>query len=214
MAALMLACTAENYDTGDGDLSYLRADFVEIHTNGDSELVNAMTDEGDSLVFSTPLKTKWATTKDSTYRALLYYNKVKEQVTPISATSVGVPNVVYTSQLKDSVVMDPLTWESVWQSKNNTYLNMGLIIKTGVEEGVDNRQLIGVVCDTVVQRLDGTNEIHLRLLHNQNGVPMYYSSSFYMSIPVGRLPQAPKEGDEIVFTVNTFEGKVERRFAY
>jgi len=214
MAAFLYACTAENYETGDGDLSYLRADFVEVHTNSKAELVNAMTDDGDSLIFSSPLKVKWATTKDSTYRALLYYNKVKDKVTPFSVNSVGVPKVVPTSQIKDSVIMDPLTWESAWQSKNNQYLNLGLIIKTGVEEGVDKRHLIGVVCDTVMKRLDGTHEIHLRLYHHQNGVPLYYSSSFYMSIPVGRLPKAPKEGDEIVFTMNTFEGKVEKRFTY
>ena len=29
---ILTACTTSTYDDGDGDLSYLRADFVEAHT--------------------------------------------------------------------------------------------------------------------------------------------------------------------------------------
>ena len=46
-----MACTTEDYESGNGDNSFLRADFVEARS-GEAKRVNyAITDEGDSLVF-------------------------------------------------------------------------------------------------------------------------------------------------------------------
>ena len=59
---LHVACTTNDYETGDGKLSHYRADFVDAYTNSNASFVKAMTDDGDSLVFSAPLKVKWATT--------------------------------------------------------------------------------------------------------------------------------------------------------
>ena len=73
--ALMLwtaACTTEEYESGDGDYSYLRADFAEVHTTGAKKVGNARTDDGDSLVLQPPLDCSWASVPDSTYRAPCY----------------------------------------------------------------------------------------------------------------------------------------------
>lgn len=40
------SCSNDPYDTGDGSLSYMRADFAEVATNGSSEAASATTDEG------------------------------------------------------------------------------------------------------------------------------------------------------------------------
>ena len=52
---LLMACTSNDYDTGDGKMSHYRADFVDAYTNSNAAFVKAMTDDGDSLVFSAPL---------------------------------------------------------------------------------------------------------------------------------------------------------------
>jgi len=207
---LLASCATDSYETGDGTLSYLRADFVEAYSNGNSQLYSAMTDDGDSLLFSNAIKAKWATTPDSVYRALLYYKKEDGKVSPITVSSVSVPNVRKTSELKDKVITDPVTWESSWLSKNNKYLNLGLILKTGNTEGVDAKQSIGMVCDTVVVSGSGAKMMHLRLYHNQNRVPEYYSATVYMSIPINRLPETLGEGDKIMLTVQTYDGVEER----
>ena len=97
---LHVACTTNDYETGDGKLSHYRADFVDAYTNSNASFVKAMTDDGDSLVFSAPLKVKWATTPDSAYRALLYYSKVDEKPQPRSMVSVLVPNIRPISKVK------------------------------------------------------------------------------------------------------------------
>ena len=74
---LFAACTADNYDTGDGKYSYLRADFVEAHTVASGKIDYAITDDGDSVRLNPVVSASWATKRDSIYRALLYYNKVE-----------------------------------------------------------------------------------------------------------------------------------------
>lgn len=72
-AALLASCTTEQYDLGDGKLSYLRSDFVEACTDAQSRMSSFTTDEQLSLQVEGTPKVSWMTTPDSTYRALVYY---------------------------------------------------------------------------------------------------------------------------------------------
>lgn len=72
-AALLASCTTEQYDSGDGKLSYLRSDFVEACTDAQSRMSSFTTDEQLSLQVEGTPKVSWMTTPDSTYRALVYY---------------------------------------------------------------------------------------------------------------------------------------------
>lgn len=72
-AALFASCTTEQYDSGDGKLSYLRSDFVEACTDAQSRMSSFTTDEQLSLQVEGTPKVSWMTTPDSTYRALVYY---------------------------------------------------------------------------------------------------------------------------------------------
>lgn len=72
-AALLASCTTEQYDSGDGKLSYLRSDFVEACTDAQSRMSSFTTDEQLSLLVEGTPKVSWMTTPDSTYRALVYY---------------------------------------------------------------------------------------------------------------------------------------------
>lgn len=82
-AALLASCTTEQYDSGDGKLSYLRSDFVEACTNAQSRMSSFTTDAQLSLQVEGTPKVSWMTTPDSTYRALVYY------AAPSSSSALG-----------------------------------------------------------------------------------------------------------------------------
>ena len=69
------ACEHDFYETGDSELSYLHTDFVEARTNELGAFVSAKTDDGEELTLSPAVKEQWATRPDTTYRALLYYDR-------------------------------------------------------------------------------------------------------------------------------------------
>ena len=207
MAIIMVACTMNEYETGDGKYSYLRADFATVRTAEAKTLVAATTDEGDALFIRPSLTCEWATTPDSTYRALLYYSRVPAtlpQVEAFSAMRVLVLQPISKASVKnpDQLPTDPLVMESAWIGDDGRYLNLGLYIKTGKEGDEDKQQTIGVVCDTIVALDNGSMEHRLRLLHQQNGVPEYYSSRVYASIPLDSISR----GDAVILEVNTYEG--------
>lgn len=196
LSSLMLAsCTTETYDTGDGGLSYLCADFVEAYTNSDTIITAAITDDGVGLSLARGVKSKWVSVPDSLYRALLYYNKKSDPVEPLALSQV--PVVVPRVQ-KDSLLTDPMGVESVWTSANGKYVNISLLIKTGIPDSIDTRQWISVVYDPETE--GQTSD--LLLLHSQNGVPEYYTTRMYISIPTATLPKQ----DAINIRVNTYGG--------
>ncbi len=214
LCGLFFGCTTEEYESGDGELSYLRADFVMAYADANKNISSAVTDEGEQLSWKKNFAPKWAEKADTTYRALLYYNKVEGEVDPVSIVSVSVPRIRKTSDVKDKVYTDPVTFESAWKSVNNRFLNLGLQLKTGTPTVIDAKQVIGMLCDTIIQREDGSKDISLRLYHHQNNVPEYYSASLYLSIPFDQLPCDITRGDVVSITLNTYKGEVRKEFVY
>lgn len=86
--ALFASCTTEQYDSGDGKLSYLRSDFVEACTDAQSRMSSFTTDEQLSLQVEGTPKVSWMTTPDSTYRALVYY------AAPSSSSALGSSSAI------------------------------------------------------------------------------------------------------------------------
>ncbi|MBM6992416.1 MAG: NigD-like N-terminal domain-containing protein [Prevotella sp.] len=199
---LLVGCTTENYESGDGPYSYLRADFTEIHTVASGEMDYAVTDDNDTVMLQPHAQASWATAVDSIYRALLYHNKSGETSTPVTVTQVPVMNWVPTGRV-DTLQCDSLTLESSWISANGKYLNLALVVKTGNADGTDAKQTVGLAQDT--SRTTGSAAAALRLVltHRQNGVPQYYSAKSYVSIPLNTLP----ENTPIILTVQTYNGK-------
>ena len=74
LSSLLSSCTEDNEDKGDGEYSYLRADFVEAHVGEDKRVDYVLTDDGDSLRTNPPFSVSWITTADTVYRAIFYYN--------------------------------------------------------------------------------------------------------------------------------------------
>lgn len=207
---IVTACEHNFYETGDSELSYLHTDFVEAQTNELSAFVSATTDDGTQLTLKPAVKEQWATRPDTTYRALLYYNKVENGVTSSFAIS---PVAVLRPRLAldfPTVYTDPVGFESVWMSKNRKYLNLTLTLKTGKTEDKKIAQTLAIVCDSIKEMPSGGRSFYLRLYHHQNGVPEYYSRRVFTSIPLTGF----KQKDSIYLNINTYKGKISKRLAY
>ncbi|MBR1468566.1 MAG: hypothetical protein IJ605_00395 [Prevotella sp.] len=206
------SCTTENYDSGDGQYSYLRADFVEIHTIAPKQADFALSDDGDRIAFPAPFAVQWAEKADTFYRALLYYDRKPDGYTPVSLQRVYVLQPIAADEVKNRK-FDPVTFESTWLSPCQTsssspqsgglrgayYLNLSFLIKTGQADDKDAIQSIGVMSE------ERNDTLCLTLLHDQGNVPQYYSTRVYTSIPLdGTKP--------VKITVNSYEGSVVRAY--
>lgn len=223
LIACLVACGNDPYDTGDGSLSYMRADFVEVSTNSKAEAVSAVSDDGKLLTLSPAIKADWLTAKDSVYRALLYYNVPEGMdaelvgeatVKPIAVGSVIVPNVFDATKGTRVYPVDPITLESMWMSKNGKYLNLDISVKVGAKDGKIGSQSIGVAYIGNRTGSDGSVVRRLVFVHGQNGVPEYYSSQAYVSIPLYRMPCSINPGDSVEISINGYGGKVTKTFLY
>ena len=185
------------------DRSGIRAEAVSAEDLGSVTAYFAarLSDTADSLSFSTPLSASWATKGDSIYRALLYYNKVDAGAQPITISRVPVLQIQTTTR-PDTLKTDPVAFESIWMSSNRKYLNLSLSIKTGKSDG----QLVAQSIGLFRKETTAGHALYLQLNHNQNGVPEYYSSHVYLSIPMSRI----SAGTILHLILNSYDGIIER----
>ena len=170
-------------------------------------MASVTTDDGDRLPLAIPFSASWITKADTTYRCMLYYNKVKGtdgayQAEVVSMSSVPCP-VLKSRSETNPVKTDPVKFESLWLSKTGKYVNLRLLLKTGMTDDSTAVQRLALVSDTVLAYADGTRSRHLRLHHDQNRVPEYYSTQVYISIPTDSIA-----ADTVSFTINTYDGLV------
>lgn len=209
---LVAACTIDAYDKGEGDYSLTTAELVEAHVGSDKQVDYVDTDMGERLKMNPVATAKWIEKADTTYRAVLYYNKVREnEAEAVSLGRVGV--IVPRSLSSDSssakgkqAVMktDPVYLESAWLSKNHRYLNLRLRLLTGATDDEEAVHTIGLVPDTLAST---ATHAHLLFYHDQGGRPEYYSSVAFASIPLSQV-----KADTITLQINTYDGVVERMF--
>lgn len=205
------SCSNTSYEEGDSKLSYLRTDFADATTDSQGRLSAATTDDGVSLTFSRPMQTSWSNAADSLCRVLLNYNMYangtdSNVVEPLAA------KIVYTLQpakpsVQPQAATDPVSLVSAWKSKNGNYVNLRLGLKTGKASGDDQRQSIGLALDSTVTS-DGSTTYCLRFLHSQGGVPEYYTTDAYVSIPIKQMTT----GSKVRLSLNTYNGWVTREF--
>jgi hypothetical protein len=216
----VFACSVDNYDTGTGKYSLMRADFVDAHVNNNSMVDYVITDDNDSLPFSTLFTIKSITKTNTFYRALFYYNKVANGTDsvadPLSLNIIGIAVPVSSGIVpKDSVFSDPIYFQSGWIAKNRKYFNIGLNKLTGEVDGTEDVQYFRIIEDSVKQSVSGINRIYLRLSHNQNSVPEYYTSRVYISIPLTYYNNVLSEGDSIFLRIKTYDnGWIEKNYRY
>lgn len=208
-AAMLLpalaSCGVGGYEEGTGENSLLTADFVEAHTDGQCRIDYALADGGDSLALSPAAAAAWASTPDTLYRALLYYDRADGQaVRPRSIAALPVLKVAPTADFAP-MKTDPVDFESAWVSASGRYLNIGFYVKTGEASDGSARQTVGMACDSVAVAPGGIAVAHLRLYHDQGGVPEYYSSKTYVSVSRRAIA-----ADSVSLTIETYGGTVTR----
>ena len=213
LLVIISSCTQDAYDKGEGKYSLMRADFVEARANAQKEIYQITTDDGEQLSASKPFTAKLVVTPDSVYRCIIYYNKVRDGkgqdvFEPISIGEVPCPKVTPLSELGKEMKTDPVKFESAWLSKSGKYLNMSLYLMTGTVDSEKASQTLHVIQDTVMTHPDGTRTSHLRLYHDQAGVPEYYSTQVYASILTSQI-----QADSVHLTVNTYKGSVTKFFS-
>lgn len=207
---LFSSCQTDSYDKGEGELSLTQADFVEAHADGSKRIDRVLTDDGQELTLQTPAEAKWITTADSVYRAVLYYNKVEgtpATVVPVALSAISTLSLHPAEYFKEGVKTDPVTFESMWKSRNGRYVNIGMYLKVGKTDSDEKLHRVGMVLEGIVTHPDRRTTACLRFYHDQGGVPEYYSSKCYVSIPCQEIT-----ADSVCVTLNTYGGTVTRRF--
>ncbi len=202
-ALTILSCTIDSYEKGDGENSFVQADFVEAYTNAERKVDYVVTDDQQRLTLQTPYEAEWLEKADSFYRAVLYYEKGDEQVAVVTLAKIPVAVPIPKDSLKSGIKTDPLTIESIWVSKNKRYLNVGFYAKVGATDDKKAIHSIGLVMDTLVVNPDKTQTLCLLLYHDQGGVPEYYSQKSYFSFFLKDLGI-----DSISLSANTYQGRM------
>ncbi|MBQ0074444.1 MAG: hypothetical protein KBT34_09640 [Prevotella sp.] len=203
MAVLLLSCESHSYDTGDGELSYMRADYADImvmHGRVDYTL----TDEGEELLLPAYCDSLVANYQDTILRRLLYYNKGTREIELLKMEEVKILSPSTPEKIGD-MKRDPLTLYSIWKAKNQRYINMSLGVKTGSAAPEDAVQILALSIDSVHSADKG--RAYLSLRHEQGDVPQYYTRKVLVSMPY------PKQ-DTVTITVNTYKGPEEHTFIW
>lgn len=206
---VLLACTQDTYEKGEGKYSLMRGDFAEAVVNGSKQVTKIITDDGDELPLTTPFTAKWVTKADTVYRCMLYYNKVENQKAElVSIGEVPCPRIKTLSDLKKELRTDPVKFESMWLSKSGKYLNLYLQLKTGVTDDTTAVQQLAFISDTIIANPNQTTTHHITLHHDQNRVPEYYSTKAYVSILTDSIA-----ADSVCISINTYSGLVTKSFS-
>ena len=206
LPVLLASCEQDTYDKGTGDLSLMQAEMVEAYATAEKQLSRAVTDEGVELKFTKPYEAKWAEKTDTAYRAVLYYNKVKEGAEPISCSQLSTAVILPLDSFKTGVVQNPVSFESAWVSKTRKYLNVSIFLLTGEAPTKESRHLLAIADDSLALNADGTRTQFLRLYHKRGDMPEYYSQRFYFSIPLHNV-----KADSVALSINTYEGTVMKK---
>ncbi len=203
---VLCSCSKDAYEKGEGKYSLMRGDFAEAIVNSSKQVTGIITDDGDEFTLTVPYTAKWVTTADTTYRCMLYYNKMADKAEVLSMGQVPCVGITPLSKFDHRLVTDPVKFESTWMSKSGRYLNLSLLLKTGVTDDSTAVQNLAIVSDTVITHPDNKRIRHLILHHDQANVPEYYSTPVYISIPTQRI-----DADSVRISINSYSGEVEAK---
>jgi hypothetical protein len=202
VSIVLTSCTTDAYDKGEGELSLMRSDMVEAHVNEKKYVDYVLTDDGDSLPSLKPFTVTWINTPDTMYRAILSYNSIDGRAEALGLSQVITLPLRSSDYYHDSPPpQHPLYVESAWVAFTRRYLNLRIRLLTSQPENDTQRHTLGIVSDSITTTPDGLRVNHMRLLHNQNGLPEYYSTVANASILLKEC-----QADSIVLSAVTYEG--------
>lgn len=199
LTLLLASCSKE--DTIE-DFPSAITELVEMNTNSEKAVVSIRTDRGETFsVTNTSMKTA---TADTTYRCLCIYEKVNNTSVRIYQTSAIFSMLPLTPEKFTSHPKAPVKIISQWLT--DRYINLYLSYMT---VGAD-KHAFGFCEEKVEAESDGKQTVYVSLLHKH---PVSdtdaYTQKLYMSVPTYEYA---KTYDNIVFTVNTYDGPVEFKY--
>ncbi len=200
--SFFVSCTQDAYEKGEGRYSQMVAEMVEAKTSSDSRVISFVTDDDKQFTVNSPFTSKLMPKADTVYRAIFYYNMVEQGAEVIGTDKVGVIVPRHVEELKT----DPVKMESVWLAKSHRYLNLSVYLMLGAVDDEKAVQKLGCHRDTLMVNADGTKTLRLQLHHDQAGVPEYYSTRTYLSIPLAGV-----DADSIWLSINTYDGLVVKK---
>jgi len=203
LSLITSSCTQDAYEKGEGRYSQMVAEMVEAKTSTDGRVVSFVTDNDEQFTVNSPFTSKLMPKADTVYRAIFYYNKEEQGAEVVGTDRVGV---IVPRDVED-MKTDPVKMESVWLAKSRRYLNLSVYLMLGAVDDETTVQKLGCHRDTLIVNADGTKTLCLRLHHDQAGVPQYYSSRTYLSIPLAGV-----DADSIWLSINTYDGLVSKKF--
>ena len=187
---MLLSCTQDSYEKGEGRYSQMRGDFAEMHINSDKKAFSITTDDGDEFPLKEQFASQWIDTPDTEI---------------VSAGQVPCAHVKSQEEFEGEVRTDPVKFESIWLSKSGKYVNLSLQLKVGQTDDETAKHQLGFLSDGLTVNPDGSRTLHVFLSHDQGNVPEYYTVQAYVSIPTSQL-----KADSVCFRVNTYSGIVEK----
>ena len=206
-AILLSACGKEDYVYPN-----LLTEMACLKTNDEGYGFQILTDDGTAWNLREGNRPD-SLTADSTYRVICRFapfpsnGSSEQEATAYSFQSVISPIPLPESSFK-SIHTDPVSIQSIWQSKN--YLNMILLIKIK-EKG----SKLAFVDQGISVNEDDTQTLTLMLYHNRNNDVEGYDQKYYLSVPLWHYQDKLQKGDRIEFKLNTYkEGMTYRTFTY
>ena len=209
--ALICSCKHDAYETGDGDLSYMHADYADITIT--SHAVSSITTDSDvDLIPPHDIAVSSELPADTMVRRLVYYNMTGTdkpieilRLTPVSILSPHSPDD------EGTLRTDPVKLVSAWLSQNKRYINMQLGIMTGNATEPTRERSLRLVCDSA--HAIGKGAAYLSLRYDNAGTPEYYTQDLHISIPTDILKTTEgNHADTLSLTVNTYSGKTTKVF--
>lgn len=204
----MASCTVDPYESGDTSLSYLKAEMVDMHVV-DGRIMDTVTDADEQIAIPASYTVSgFAEKGDTTYRAMLYYNK--EDVGEVTVKGIKLAHVLRPSASDRALTLatDPVKLVSAWRADNGSYVNLSLGLMVGNADDDDAIHKLSLVLENVESGGHGSKTYNLTLHHDQDSIPEYYTQTVYVSIPLRDYAS----GDRICIRVNTYSGMVEKEF--
>ncbi len=212
----VLSCSREPYESGDGILSYLHADYADI-TISAANVTDILTDDNIHLATARQLTVSQDMPQDTTLRRLIYYTTHEKsspieilQLTPVTVVTTYTPEDLSTNR------QDPLKLTAAWLSRNHRYLNLQLGLMVGNDTDGKSQHILQFACDSI--HTEDKGAIFLSLYHDQAGIPEYYTEDIHISLPLSQLVptalqlQNTPPADTISLTINTYSGTQTRLF--
>lgn len=136
---LLQACKSEPYDTGDGSLSYMKAEMCDIYASN-SYVTKIVTDADVELSFAQGLRLNVVSAADTIVRCMLYYNETpSEPISILSSVEVKVIEAADTLRFNRNYIL------SRWESRNKKYINFQLEEKQGVDSLYSEKKYYSVL---------------------------------------------------------------------